>query len=111
MDFCYNLINGVSWSRKGNNTFSILVFLVKKNSRYLFAKNFHGRQIFGNTGFEKFFCRNFLRTSVATLLMASIGPGGQTGAFSSSNKPQSRKNKSLLIFMCYSPWIFGDKRF
>ncbi|KAG5575956.1 hypothetical protein H5410_056090 [Solanum commersonii] len=41
-----------------------------------------------------------------TSLMALVGPEGQSGTFSSSNKPQSRKNKILPIFVCYSPWIF-----
>ncbi|KAG5620215.1 hypothetical protein H5410_005433 [Solanum commersonii] len=40
--------------------------------------------------------------------MESVGPKGKMGAFSSSNDSQSRKNHILPIFVCYSPWIFGN---
>ncbi|KAG5569153.1 hypothetical protein H5410_058919 [Solanum commersonii] len=50
--------------------------------------------------FEKKICQNFLWMSVTTLLMLLVGPKVQTGPFSSSNEPQSRKNHILPIFMC-----------
>ncbi|KAG5569151.1 hypothetical protein H5410_058917 [Solanum commersonii] len=39
----------------------------------------------------------------------SVGPEEKTNSFSSSNKPQSRINQSLLIFMCYIPQTFCDR--
>ncbi|KAG5569403.1 hypothetical protein H5410_059169 [Solanum commersonii] len=50
----------------------------------------------GNFGL---FCRNFSWMSITTLLMQSIDPEGQTCAFSSSNKPQSKKTR-LYRLLC-----------
>ncbi|KAG5620212.1 hypothetical protein H5410_005430 [Solanum commersonii] len=51
------------------------------------------------------------KTSIKRLLAESVSPEGQRGAFPSSNEPQSWKNQILSIFVCYSPWIFGDLGF
>ncbi|KAG5572579.1 hypothetical protein H5410_062345 [Solanum commersonii] len=40
--------------------------------------------------------------------MEMIGADGQTDPFTRSNEPRSRQIPILLIFVCYSPWIFID---
>ncbi|KAG5620210.1 hypothetical protein H5410_005428 [Solanum commersonii] len=63
----------------------------------------------GKTIFCLFSC--VIVHAFSTLLMESVDPKGDNGAFSSSNDPQRRKNEILSIFVCYSPWIFGNLGF
>ncbi|KAG5589316.1 hypothetical protein H5410_039830 [Solanum commersonii] len=53
------------------------------------------------------FGRNFLWTSVTTLLMESVGPEGQTNAFQVQKSSNAEKTK-FSIFHVLCPWIFGD---
>ncbi|KAG5569109.1 hypothetical protein H5410_058875 [Solanum commersonii] len=51
-------------------------------------KAVHG--FFGDQELRPHFCKNFSRTSVKTLPMELVGPHGQNGPFSRSNKPRSK---------------------
>ncbi|KAG5569150.1 hypothetical protein H5410_058916 [Solanum commersonii] len=87
-----------SWSRRANGPIYKFKRNPKEEQPYL-------------TNFHNFVSQNISWTSIMTLLMPLVGPKGKTDTFSSSNETQRRNNKILPIFMCYSPWTFGDLEF
>ncbi|KAG5613949.1 hypothetical protein H5410_013773 [Solanum commersonii] len=105
------------------------------NFRRQLCINFSLTLIFGNPEFRRHFCQKNSWTSDKTLDMEPIGPHGQTVPFSRltnprvdlsygvswsplpnrpfqrPNEPSAGKPSILPIFVCYSPWIFGDSEF
>ncbi|KAG5576416.1 hypothetical protein H5410_056550 [Solanum commersonii] len=61
---------------------------------------------FGDPDFLCQFCQNNFRTFVKSLSKVSVGPNEKIDPFSRSNNPKTGKPPILLIFVCYSPWLF-----
>ncbi|KAG5628344.1 hypothetical protein H5410_000061 [Solanum commersonii] len=79
--------------------------------------------IFGDSKFRSHFCQKFSWTSVKTLAMEPVGPHGQNDHYPMEpvaphgqkrpifkvKEPRSEVKPHFPIFVCYSPWIFGDR--